>query len=126
MKKVIIVILILFCVAGGVYIYLINTGHTNESLLNTPNKIALSVKCGSVENALVTSTVNVRVSNSSNRVHKGVTIRIVAYDKKRNVVREKETVFLRPLPKHGSLSKIVTLPAKTKTCDCVVLRSTTP
>jgi len=124
MKKALIIILIIACLAGAVYIYLINTGHTNESILNTPNKIALNVKCGEVENMLVTSIVKLTVNNNSSREHKNVTIRVVAYDKKRNTIKEQETVFLRTLTSHGNLTKTVTLPAKTKSCDCVVLNST--
>lgn len=123
MKKIIITLIIFAALLGGAYIYMNENGHTFESISNSPNKIGLSVNCGSVNNALATSTVSVKVNNNSSRTHNNVTIRIVAYDKKGNIVKEKETVFLRTLSKHGSLMKVVTLPAKAVSCDCVVLNS---
>ncbi|MFH2141279.1 MAG: DUF4339 domain-containing protein [Bacteroidota bacterium] len=122
---ILIIILIISVVLGGAYIYLINNGHNVESILNIPKKIDLKVICSNLENLIVSSSVDVTVSNSSGHDHRNVTIRVTAYDKKGNIVKQKETVFTRTLQSYGSLTKIVTLPAKAKTCDCIVLSSDT-
>lgn len=123
MKRLLIVLLTLALIGSGIYIYLIQNGHNLDSILNTPDKINLRVECSEVENLLLTSTVNIRVKNLSSRTHENVVIRITAYDKNGDIVKQKETTFLRTLEANESMTKPVTLPAKTSTCDCVVLDS---
>jgi len=120
MKKILIALLVLAVVGGGGYIYMIENGYTFDSITNTHNTIDIGVSCGNVENALVTSTVTVTVNNYSSRIHSNVEVRLVAYDKRGNIIKEKNTVFFRDLNEHGSLMKVVTLPAKAVSCDCVV------
>jgi hypothetical protein len=123
MKKFLIFILILGCAGGGIYIYLIQNGHTTESILNTPDKIDLSVNCSPIESLILTATAEVTINNSSIRNHKNVTVHITAYDKNGNIIKQKDTQFLRDLEPNGFLSKTITLPAKTVECDCVILDS---
>lgn len=108
---------------GGIYIYLTQNGHNLESILNTPDKIDLSVNCSAVESLILTSTVEITVNNSSSRSHKNVTVHVTAYDKKGNIIKQKDPVFVRNLGPNASLSKTITLPAKTVECDCVILDS---
>lgn len=123
MKKFFLFILILALVGGGFYIYLTQNGHTMESILNTPDKIDLSVNCSDVESLILATTVEVTVSNSSSRTHKNVTVHVTAYDNKGNIIKQKDNTFTRTFGPNASLSKTITLPAKTVECDCVVLDS---
>jgi hypothetical protein len=123
MKKFFVFILILALIGGGIYIYLTRNGHNMESILNTPDKIDLSVKCSAIESLILTSTVEVTVNNSSSRTHKNVTVHVTAYDKNGNIVKQKDNTFSRTLGPNASLTKTITLPAKTVECDCVILDS---
>ncbi|NOQ75556.1 MAG: hypothetical protein GQ574_26335 [Crocinitomix sp.] len=123
MKKFLVFILLLALAGGGIYFYLIRNGHNMESILNTPDKIGLSVNCSAVESLILTSTVEITVNNSTSRNHKNVTVHVTAYDKKGNIIKQKDTVFARSLGPNASLSKTITLPAKTVECDCVILDS---
>ncbi|MFT5818842.1 MAG: hypothetical protein ACI8ZM_000063 [Crocinitomix sp.] len=123
MKKFLVFILLLAMAGGGIYIYLTQNGHNLESILNTPDKIDLSVNCSAVESLILTSTVEITVNNSSSRSHKNVTVHVTAYDKKGNIIKQKDPVFVRNLGPNASLSKTITLPAKTVECDCVILDS---
>lgn len=123
MKKFLIFLLTVALIGSGVYIYLIQNGHNLESIMNTPDKIDLSVNCDDMENLLLTTTVQVKVNNLSSRSHKDVKVKITAYDADGNIVKQKDISFLRELGPKGDMSKPVTLPAKTVSCDCVVLDS---
>ncbi len=123
MKKFFVFILILALAGGGIYFYLTQNGHNMESIMNTPDKIDLSVNCSAVESLILTSTVDVTVENSSSRTHKNVTVHVTAYDKKGNIIKQKDNTFARTLGPNASLSKTITLPAKTVDCDCVILDS---
>ncbi len=123
MKKLFKFILVIAVIGAGVYIYMIQKGHNLESILNTPKKIELRANCSEIENLLVTSTVNLTVTNLFERTHNNVTVRITAYDKDDNIVKQKNIVFERTLKPNSSLSKPILLPAKTKKCDCVILDS---
>jgi hypothetical protein len=123
MKKFLVFLLILACAGGGIYIYLIQNGHTTESILNSADKIDLSVDCSPIESLILTTTTEVTVNNSSLRNHKNVTVHVTAYDKNGNIIKQKDTEFLRDLGPDEFLSKTITLPAKTVECDCVILSS---
>ncbi len=120
MKKFLIILLILALLSAGAYIFLAKHGYDTNSILNTPQTINLSVSCSDVTNLLVTSEITVTVQNNSSRTHNDVTVRLTAYDGDNNIIKEKTTTFDRTLESNGTLSKSVTLPAKTKRCDCVI------
>ncbi len=124
MKKIIIFVLLLTIICGGVYIYLNENGHTYNSIVNTRNTYDLDVTCNNLTNILVSSTVDVNVQNNSQRTHKNILVKITAYDKNGNIIKEKETQFLRDLNGFSSFSKIITLPSRTKSCNCILLNST--
>ena len=88
--------------------------------MNIPQTIDLTVSCSEIGNFLVASETSVTVRNNSSRVHKNVTVRLTAYDKKGNIIKEKTTTFERVLEANSSLSKPVGLPAKAKRCDCII------
>lgn len=98
-------------------------GIKTDSILNTPETIDLTVNCSAVTNLLITSEVTVEVLNNSSRTHNDVTVRITGYDSNGNITKEKETTFNRTLSPNGSLSKPISMPAKTKTCNCALVSS---
>lgn len=107
-------------IVAVIYIILQKNGYSSNSILNTPETIDLTVNCSGVSNKIVTSTVEINVQNNSSRTHNNVTVRVTAYDKNDEVIKVKTTTFERTLQPNESLSKPVTLPAKTKRCDCVI------
>ncbi len=102
-----------------VFIYLSQHGYNKSSMLNLPHTVDLSVACP-YENVLFTSAVDLTVTNNGSRTHNGVTVRLTAYDKNENIIKQKNVTFERTLEPYSSFSKPVTLPAKTRRCDCVV------
>ncbi len=120
MKKILIGLLVIALMAAIGYIVLQKKGYDTNSIINTPQTVDLSVTCSEPSNALITSVVNVTVQNNSSRTHNDVTVRLTAYDSDGNIIKEKTTTFDRTLEPNSSLSKPVTLPARTKRCDCVI------
>lgn len=118
--KLLLRILLIVVILGGIVLFVVSR-QNNTSLF--PSTIDLSVDCSDVQNVLVTSTVNVAVHNLSNRSHKDISVRIVAYDGAGKVLKEKYTTFSRKLDPQSIFDKPVTLPAKTKRCDCKVVSS---
>lgn len=102
---------------------MLNKGYDPSDVMNTPKTIDLSVDCSDLTNLLVTSTVNVTVSNNSSRTHNNVAVQLIGYDSDGNIIKQKTTTFDRTLEPNGSLTKPMTLPAKTKRCDCIVKNS---
>jgi hypothetical protein len=123
MKNLIIGLLAIALVGSGIYIYMTKNGHTTESIMNTAKTINLEVDCTSIESKLLTAGVTVAVMNNSDDAYKNVEVRITAYDEAGDIVKQKNTTFLRDLEANGEFSKVVTVPAKTKSCDCVILNS---
>lgn len=113
-------VLLIVVILGGAVLFVISR-QNNTSLL--PQTIDLTVDCSDVGNVLVTSTVNVAVQNLSNRSHKDISVKIVAYDEAGKVLKEKYTTFSRTLDPKSIFDKPVTLPAETKRCDCQIVSS---
>ncbi len=118
--KALIRLVLVVLVLGGIILYVMSR-FNNTSL--TPQTIDLTVDCSDLENVLVTSTVNVVVSNLSSRSHNDVSVKIVAFDEAGKVVKEKYTTFSRTLSPNSNFDKPVTLPAETKRCDCKIVSS---
>lgn len=123
MKKIFKLILVLVLIGGGFYVYMVQKGHNLESILNTPKKIELKVACSEVENLVVTSTATLTLTNLFERTHKNVTIRVTAYDKNNNVLKQKNVIFENTLQPNDSLKKTILLPAKTKRCESIIIDS---
>lgn len=123
MKKTLIIFLVVALIVAIAYIIMQENGIKTDSIINTPETIDLTVNCSEVNNLLITSEVTVEVLNNSLRTHNDVTVRITGYDENGNITKEKETTFDRTLAPNGSLSKPITLPAKTKTCNCALVSS---
>jgi hypothetical protein len=123
MKKGFSFLLVVLLLIAILYIIFLKSGCTPDSILNAPKTIELTVDCSTPENMLVTSTTNVTVTNHSTRTHNNVTIRVAAYDKKNNLIKEKYISFERTLNPNSILSKVVTLPARARKCDCTVENS---
>ncbi|AUD03813.1 hypothetical protein [Spirosoma pollinicola] len=113
-------LLLIVVVFGGLILYVVSR-YNNTSL--TPQTIDLTVDCSDLENVLVTSTVNVVVSNLSSRSHNDVSVKVVAFDEAGKVLKEKYTTFSRTLSPNSNFDKPVTLPAGTKRCDCKIVSS---
>lgn len=107
-------------ILGGLILYGVSR-YNNTSL--SPQTIDLTVDCSDLENVLVTSTVNVVVSNLSSRSHNDVSVKVVAFDEAGKVLKEKYTTFSRTLSPNSNFDKPVTLPAGTKRCDCKIVSS---
>lgn len=118
--KALIRLLLVIVILGGIVLFFFSR-YNNTSL--TPQTIDLTVDCSEVDNVLVTSTVNVVVSNLSSRSHNDVSVRINAYDESGNLLKEKFTTFSRTLEPNSRFDKPVTLPAGTKRCDCKIVSS---
>jgi hypothetical protein len=123
MKKIILIFLFLTLLGIIGYLVMLNKGFDPSDVMNTPKTIDLSVDCSDLTNLLLTSTVNVTVSNNSSRTHNNVTIHLIGYDSNGNIIKEKTTTFARTLKPNGKLTKPMTLPAKTSSCDCMVKNS---
>lgn len=123
MKKLLKFILVIILLFAGFYIYMSQKGHTLQSILNTPKKIELKAECSNFENLIITSSVNLTVTNLFTRTHNSVTVQVIAYDKNNGIVKQKNVVFENTLNPKSSLSKIVLLPAKAKSCECIVVDS---
>ncbi|WP_080060036.1 hypothetical protein [Spirosoma aerolatum] len=119
MKSLIRVILVLLVIGGVIAIVISQRNHTVLSA----NTIDLRVDCSDIDNVLVTSSVNVAVQNLSSRSHNDISVKIRAYDEAGNLLKEKYTTFSRMLPPKSIFDKPVTLPAKTKRCDCQIVSS---
>lgn len=113
--KALLRLLLLILVIGGIVLFVLS--RYNHTALN-PQTIDLAVDCSDLENVMVTSTVNVVVTNLSARSHDDVSVKIRAYDESGNLLKEKFTTFTRTLRPNSSFDKPVTLPAGTKRCDC--------
>lgn len=119
MKKTIIIILVILIVA---YIGIVIFTRTNNSAF-TSRTVDLKVECSSVKNLLITSTVNIEVTNLSSRRHRNVTVQVSGQDNNGNATKEKFITFDRALEANSSMSKTVILPAKTKSCTCNIVNS---
>jgi hypothetical protein len=120
MKKILITLLTIAAIGLVAFFVLESKGYKGSSILNTPETIDLSVSCSQPTNLLVTSEVTVSVQNNSSRTHNNVTVRVTAIDSDGNVIKEKTTTFDRTLEPNGSFSKLITVPAKAKSCNCVL------
>lgn len=98
-------------------------GHNLESIVNTPKKIELKAECSDLKNLLIVSTVNLTIKNLYNRTHRNVTSKVTAYDKNGDIIKQRTIVFDETLEANSNLSKVIRLPYKTKSCDCIVLNS---
>jgi uncharacterized protein YcfL len=123
MKKTLITLLVIVLISAIAYIIMQKNGIKIDSIINTPETIDLTVRCSAVNNLLITSEVTVEVLNNSSRTHNNVTVRITGYDEYGTIIRNKETTFDRTLAPNGSLTKLITMPAKTKTCNCELVSS---
>ncbi|GAA4406389.1 hypothetical protein GCM10023187_25770 [Nibrella viscosa] len=118
MKALFRILIIVLLIGGAIYLF---AKLNNTSL--SPDTIDLAVECPPVDDMLVTATVDVTVTNRSSRSHKDVSVKVIAYDEKDKVIKEKYTTFDRTLAAHASFSKPVTLPVRTKRCSCEVVSS---
>lgn len=89
----------------------------------SPDTIDLSVDCSSVTRLGVTAVVRVNVSNHSGRTHDLVNVQLQAEDQEGNPVTTKTIQFSRTLKPGASFSKTVTLPARTRYCNCKITDS---
>lgn len=120
MKKVFFTIIFLGLICCIGYIYLQKIGFSDDSILNLPETIDLTVTCSEVNDLILTTEVNVTVKNNSSRFHHDVTVRVTGFDVNGNITKEKTSTFKRVLGPNSSFSKPITLPPRTKSCKCVI------
>ncbi len=123
MRKLFGFIIFLVLIGMGGYIYLTQKGHDIESIINSPKKIELKVKCSSVENLLVKSMVNITIENLYGRTHRSVKVKVTAFDESHNILKQKDVIFEDELKPESSLTKKVFLPVKTIKCECIIIDS---
>ena len=120
MKRILFIIILLGLIGCVGYIFLQKNGFNENSILSLPETVDLSVSCSEVHDLIVTAEVDVSVTNNSSRTHNDVTIRVTGYDINGNITKEKSSTFDRMLSPNCSLSKPISLPARTKSCKCVI------
>ena len=130
LKRFIILILLVLGAGTAIILYLNHRGHDIESIRelpgaikDIPNKIDLTIGCSDVENALIAATVGVTVKNNSSRIHKNVYVRVTGFDKNGKKTKSKEVGFVRTFGSYDQFTKVITLPARTRTCKCVITKS---
>lgn len=117
MKKFLIFLLVIGVLALGSIIYMQSQGHDFDSIINTPETTNINISCPDPDNALMTT---VSVQNRSNREFSTVRYKIVYYNRRGEKAGEKTGQFLRTLVANGNMTKVVTLPLKASTCDCII------
>lgn len=117
MKKLIISILVIAVIVLSVFLFMQSQGHDVNSILNTPSTLSVDISCQDPNNSMVT---NVTVKNNSSDDLTSVRYKIVYFDKRGEKAGEKTGEFLRTLYGGDQMTKIVTLPLKAKTCNCIV------
>jgi hypothetical protein len=117
---IVILVLVFSLGAFGVLKY---NGVSLEAALAKPKTYGLSVQCGGVTNLVVMSEVTLLVQNRSQSTHDGVTVRVTGFDKDGREVVSKLVTYALPIEPGGDLPKMVSLPAKVRTCDCEVVDS---
>ncbi len=120
MKKLLFIIILLALAGCIAYIVLQKNGFSDNSIVNLPETIDLTVSCSDVRDLLVTAEASISVKNSSSREYNHVTVRVTGYDNNDEITKEKSITFDRTLGPNSSLSKPVTFPARTKSCKCVI------
>lgn len=123
MKKFIIAILILALLGAVIIIYLQNQGYDIESVIENPESIAVSASCSPVTDLLLATETNLTITNNSSSALNSVMVKIKGYDANGELVKEKTTTFTRTLYPKSTLTKPITMPARTIRCECLVISS---
>lgn len=109
-------------IAVGFY-FLKEKGYNLDSILNKTKTYELTAECSNIENLVVTSVTELTVTNKGNKNQNDVVVRLTAYDKNNDIIKQKNIRFERTLQANSSLSKPITLPSKAVKCNCVILDS---
>ncbi len=123
LARTLVIGLILLAIPTIGYVILRSSGHSMEAMLHLANTIDLQVECSEVANLLIMSEVTAIVSNRSDRVHDNVTLKITGFDKFGSQIIEKIVNYDVAIGAQSALPKLVSLPAKVKSCRCEVINS---
>jgi uncharacterized protein YcfL len=116
MKKLFTAVLIILVLALTGYIILRESGYDFNSISNLPSTSQIQISCSNPELSMVTVTV----MNTSNTDFTTVKYKVIYFDRHGNQAGEKTGEFLRSLRGQESLTKVVTVPLKAKSCQCIV------
>ena len=117
MRRFLIGLLVIIIIGLSFLLYMTSQGHDLKSLMNTPDTINVQIGCTQPSAAMTTITVANRSNNSYNRVK----YKIIYHNRKGEKAGEKTGEFIRTLLPNNSLTKVVVLPLKAKTCECIVV-----
>ena len=90
------------------------------------NKIAtrqIESRCYNIQKAVVTKVAEIEITNKGNNTHRQVLVEVIAYDKNHKIIKKKQTFFNRTLEPGETLTKPLTLPNETESCECRVVKS---
>lgn len=105
------------------YYFLKESGYNIDSILNKTKTYDVIAECSNIENLVLTSVTELTVTNNGAKNHKDVAVRVTAYDINGDIIKQKNVRFDRDLLPNSSMSKPITIPAKTEKCNCVILDS---
>lgn len=123
-NPVIAVLTVALAVAIG-YIILNESGSkTGIDMLDKKLFDDVTVDCSDIEKNLLTAKVNVKVSNRSDQVIHGVSVKAIAYDEKGREIKSKTRSLDNILQPKSTITRIINFPKRTASCKCL-LESTT-
>ena len=85
----------------------------------------VSVDCSELTKTLLSSKLNVKVSNRSATTLESVSVQAIAYDKKGEIIKEKTRDLNETLPPGRTIHRTINFPKKTVKCKCLLITTTT-
>lgn len=115
---------VLALIGIGVFVVLQSAGISLEAALAKPWTWGLSAQCSPVLNVMgIGAGTEIRIHNSSERTHNGVTVRVRGFDAFRKEVDSKLVTASEPIYPGKDWSQPITLSGKTVSCTCEVVDS---
>lgn len=127
-KKInpVITVLTVALVAALAYIILNESGSkTGIDMLDKKLFDDVTVDCSEIEKNLLTAKVNVKVSNRSDQVIHGVSVKATAYDDDGKEIKSKTRSLDDILEPKSTITRTINFPKRTATCRCVLESTTT-
>lgn len=110
---------VLALVAIALYVLMNINGKSLAGVVHIPETYDLSLNCPRQADILYSFAV----TNTGNRTHDNVSVRVSAYDKRGDLLVEKRVSYEWSLEPGQTLPKVVTLPLKAVTCQCEIINS---
>ncbi len=123
LRSLIWVLGVLTLIGIGVAVVLQSAGISLEAALAKPKTFGLSVQCNPVLNFALGATSEMVIQNSSERTHKGVTVRVRGFDISGKESVSKLVTALESIPSRNTYTQPFTLPGRVHSCTCEVVDS---